>query len=169
MPGFAVVRPVRYLTPRSTFVPRTKSRPTIAGHLPLRAEVHQVIGPPCSGKTTYVAERAKPGDLIVDWDALMAAISGSAGHSRHPALIGYVAEARDAIIARLRQRRAGQEPQSAWIISSQVANIGLPAVIHTMEAAMDECLRRLHADPDGRDTVESERAIRRWHNADVPG
>lgn len=29
-----------------------------------------VAGPPCAGKTTYVTERAQPGDLVLDQDAL---------------------------------------------------------------------------------------------------
>jgi Uncharacterized protein conserved in bacteria len=32
-----------------------------------------VAGPPCSGKTTYVTQRAKPGDLVLDQDAIGAA------------------------------------------------------------------------------------------------
>lgn len=127
--------------------------------------VNQVIGPPCSGKTTYVLERAKLGDLLVDWDTLMTALSGKTGHSRDAALIGYVAEARDAIIARLRQRRAGTEPPTAWIVSSRRLNLGLPGTVHVMDTPMDQCLKRLHATPDGRDIAEAEAAIRQWHAA----
>lgn len=29
-----------------------------------------VTGPPCSGKSTYVRTHARPGDIIVDFDAI---------------------------------------------------------------------------------------------------
>jgi hypothetical protein len=32
-----------------------------------------VTGPPCAGKTTYVREHARPGDIIIDFDAMAAA------------------------------------------------------------------------------------------------
>lgn len=34
-----------------------------------------VVGPPCGGKTTYARQRAQPGDIIVDWDALATALA----------------------------------------------------------------------------------------------
>ena len=34
-----------------------------------------VTGPPCSGKTTYVAQRAKPGDVIIDLDQIAHALT----------------------------------------------------------------------------------------------
>jgi hypothetical protein len=41
-----------------------------------------VYGPPAAGKTTWVAERAKDGDLVIDIDALADAID-PAGPSHH--------------------------------------------------------------------------------------
>lgn len=40
-----------------------------------------VYGPPCSGKTTYVRNQAKPGDLILDYDEFYAALSGMPAHT----------------------------------------------------------------------------------------
>lgn len=34
-----------------------------------------VTGPPCSGKTTYVKERAKPNDVIIDMDVIALALT----------------------------------------------------------------------------------------------
>jgi hypothetical protein len=33
-----------------------------------------VTGPPCAGKTTYVAQHAQPGDIIIDFDAMARAL-----------------------------------------------------------------------------------------------
>ncbi|MFC3238240.1 HNH endonuclease, partial [Streptomyces nitrosporeus] len=66
-----------------------------------QAVVTLVCGPPCSGKTTYVRDRAQGGDLVVDWDALAQAL-GSPHPWDHPApLTPFIAEARDAVTARL--------------------------------------------------------------------
>lgn len=36
----------------------------------VRPEVIVVYGPPCSGKTTYVADNAKSGDTVIDLDSI---------------------------------------------------------------------------------------------------
>lgn len=43
--------------------------------------VYLVYGPPCSGKTTYVREHMKRGDIVSDVDDLYAAISGADPHN----------------------------------------------------------------------------------------
>jgi hypothetical protein len=40
-----------------------------------------VIGPPAAGKSTWVLERAKPGDIVVDFDRLAVALTGHGGSS----------------------------------------------------------------------------------------
>lgn len=64
-----------------------------------------VAGPPCSGKTTFVNKRRKPGDLVVDYDAIMAALTGEAVHEHREEVKRYVYEARDAVLRRWRNRR----------------------------------------------------------------
>lgn len=41
--------------------------------------IHVVIGAPCAGKSTYVREHAKSGDVIVDYDSIARAL-GAGGH-----------------------------------------------------------------------------------------
>lgn len=43
-----------------------------------------VCGPSGTGKSTYIQERAKPGDVIVDFDQLFAALSGLPLYQRQP-------------------------------------------------------------------------------------
>lgn len=40
-----------------------------------------VIGPPAGGKSTWVLERAKPGDVVIDFDRMAVALSGQGGDS----------------------------------------------------------------------------------------
>jgi hypothetical protein len=55
-----------------------------------------VVGPPCSGKSSYVAERRRPGDLVIDFDAIAVALGSPDSHD-HPASLrpfaGFVVEA----------------------------------------------------------------------------
>lgn len=49
--------------------------------------LHVVLGPPASGKTTWVQDRAHPGDIIIDYDRLALALTAptapSHNHPRH--------------------------------------------------------------------------------------
>lgn len=73
-----------------------------------------VAGPPAAGKSTYVHENAQPGDLVVDYDAIYAALSGQPTHVRPDDLRGLVLDARDAVLSRL--EIANGEVARAWII-----------------------------------------------------
>lgn len=42
--------------------------------------IYLIYGAPCSGKSTYISEHAKRGDLICDVDLIYAAISGEDPH-----------------------------------------------------------------------------------------
>jgi AAA domain len=53
-----------------------------------------VIGPPASGKSTWVLEHANPGDIVVDFDRLAVALSGLGGDPHdHPAPLTAVTRA----------------------------------------------------------------------------
>lgn len=43
-----------------------------------------IAGPPCAGKSTYAQQHAEPGDMVIDYDLIAAAI-GSPDHHDHPA------------------------------------------------------------------------------------
>lgn len=65
-----------------------------------------VIGPPAAGKSTWVLERAKPTDVVVDYDRLAVALTGTGGAMHdHAAPVVAVAKAvrAAAIEAALRQ------------------------------------------------------------------
>ncbi|MCM2390183.1 AAA family ATPase [Streptomyces albipurpureus] len=132
-------------------------------------KVTLVCGPPCSGKTTYVRERAAAGDLVVDWDALAQALGSPHPHHHPSALTPFVAEARDAVIARLARRH---DVARAWLIATaprdadrrRLAPEGVAVVV--LATAEDECVRRARHDgrPDG--TIDAIESWWRIHRAD---
>jgi predicted kinase len=59
-----------------------------------------VIGPPASGKSTWVLDRAKPGDIVIDFDRLAEALTGRGGdpHDHSAAVTAVTRAARTAAI-----------------------------------------------------------------------
>jgi hypothetical protein len=73
-----------------------------------------IMGAPCSGKSTYVVEHAKPGDLVIDFDVLAQALGSPDPHD-HPKHIRMVAidMRRTAIASALQQHANGH---TVWIV-----------------------------------------------------
>ena len=128
-----------------------------------QTSVTVVTGPPCSGKTTYVNGHAQPGDLIVDWDVLAVALTGT----RRPTgdLSRFVADARDAVLAKA---ATGTIDVDVWVVTTEQGDrlsalaSRLGAKVHTMDTDMETCLTRLREDPDGRDVAYATDGIHRW-------
>lgn len=67
-----------------------------------------VIGPPAAGKSTWVLERAKPSDIVIDFDRLAVALSGRGGDPHdHPGALGAVAKAARQAAIDVALRQAG--------------------------------------------------------------
>lgn len=109
--------------------------------------VYIVYGAPCSGKSSFVNENARPDDLIVDMDRIWSAIC-PAGWETKPARIKAVAFAvRDTLIESVRTR-AGQW-RTAYIVGGYpvrtdrdrlAALLGAETVY--IEASREDCLDR---------------------------
>lgn len=128
-----------------------------------------VCGPPGSGKTTYVRDRAERGDLIVDLDAIYAAISGLPTYDKPDELLPFVLTARDAIVARLARQ---SDVRHAWLITSGAnptqrdqfrRQLGAEVVVLEVDGA--ECLRRINADPERDGKRPWQRLITEWWQA----
>lgn len=57
--------------------------------------VYVITGPPAAGKSTWVREHAKPGDITIDYDTLAQALSPELAHdvAEHPAHVVAVVQA----------------------------------------------------------------------------
>lgn len=76
-----------------------------------------VCGPPASGKSTYVAQHARPADVVIDFDALAVALQppGAPSHDHAAGIPRVAAAARHAAIS------AATSPQATtpvWIIDA---------------------------------------------------
>jgi hypothetical protein len=110
-----------------------------------------ITGPPCSGKSTYARERAKPGDVTVDFDAMAQAFGSPVSHGHDQAIAKVTVQAWEAAIraaiAAYRQRQA-----MAWIIHSRPGQAwqqeyrACGAVLVPLSASREELHRRADAD-----------------------
>lgn len=133
--------------------------------------VHVVCGPPGSGKSTWVRERAGEDDLVVDLDLLITALSvrGYAGgdiHERPASHVGYAVAARDAVLSLL----AIRSDVAAWIITSGASAVDrrdlrerFKADVVVLEVSTDECVGRLSKDAGRSHQAERMRpVVERW-------
>ena len=107
-----------------------------------------VSGPPCSGKTTYIKERAKPSDIVIDLDGIMMRLAPNYRHwsgALDKSLFNKAVRARNAMLGSLKDKREGQ----AWFIVSAPTKaerdwwqgkLGGEAVL--LHPGTDECKRR---------------------------
>lgn len=125
-----------------------------------------LIGPPCSGKTTWVLEHAGAHDIVIDYDRIAVALAGTGAHThKHPKVLKEVT-----MVAR---RAAIREA----LKHAAVVNVYL---IHTHPAPHDMAAYRrdgatlIVLDP-GRDVVTQRcrtmrttghlAAVKRWYTA----
>jgi hypothetical protein len=71
-----------------------------------------VAGPPCSGKTTYVAEHASPSALVIDWDAIAQRLGSPHSHHHPPSMFASIDAEYRALLAQV------PYAEEAWIIRS---------------------------------------------------
>ena len=124
------------------------------GVQPSAIPVHIVCGPPGSGKTTYVHEHKRPGDVVIDYDDIVVSLGGVRYHHHElPYLRKQAFVKRDALICVLSERTSG----AAWLvlmaptIQERLAwkrVLGDMATVHLLSVPKDECKRRISKDRD---------------------
>lgn len=113
-----------------------------------------VCGPPASGKSTLVWDRAKPGDLILDLDDIAADLSGQRSHSWSSEWLAPALRERNELLGRL--SRSSCPWPAAWLIVSEPKaerrqwwwSTMKPEQIIVMETSIDRCMARIRADAE---------------------
>lgn len=65
-----------------------------------------VCGPPAGGKSTYVADMAGPGDIVIDLDRITERLTGRPGHQRGTAHLDAAIRVRNAMLGELSRASA---------------------------------------------------------------
>lgn len=134
--------------------------------------VHVVVGPPCAGKSTFVAQAAAPGVPRFDFDHIAAVIAGSDDPAHRDAAVEATLALRRGFMGWLLDPET--EPGEVWLINSHPSAVtierleGIGAVFHVCDPGIDECLARAVRDsaPEG-----TEARIRAWYDnpPEIPG
>lgn len=136
----------------------------------IEKKVYLITGASCSGKTTFVRDRASINDVILDIDDIWQMISGQPRYVKPNALKPIVFRIRDEMKS-LIAKGAGTW-RNAFIIESLPSPIdrnreadkykAFNVEVITMDASEEECLNRLRLNPDGRDVKTYEGYIKEY-------
>lgn len=114
--------------------------------------IYVILGPPCSGKSTYVREHKKEGDIVVDFDRLAEALGNDEKHAAPSPIKEVAFIARGAVI-----KEICKKDYEAWIIHTKPTEFQRKlydeagAEYIEMDTDMQTCLERCEADnrPEG--------------------
>lgn len=127
--------------------------------------LYVVMGPPASGKTTHVLERAQPGDIIIDLDRIAAALTAPAadGHRHGEAVRRVAFRIRTAAISEALRHCTEVD---VWVIHSyprpeaRTKYDRHSATYVTVDPGRDVVLRRCEEQR----TPEARAAAERWYS-----
>lgn len=127
-----------------------------------------IIGPPCSGKTTFVRDNAATGDVVLDWDKLADAVNatGEKPEGEQPDAVRAFATYGRVVLARWAVKTYETE-QTVWLIASG-KNQSLPIEdyvaaggrVTVLDPGKDVCVQRCEDDGRGEGT---RAAIDAWY------
>ncbi|KON86602.1 hypothetical protein AF332_07065 [Sporosarcina globispora] len=116
-------------------------------------EVFLIYGPPMSGKSSYVRNHMKRGDIVVDMDQLYAAVSYLPYYDKPDNLFSNVIGIHNLLLDNIKTRLG--KWGNAWIIGGYADKYkrnrladDLGAELIFCNVSQEECLRRLEIDED---------------------
>jgi predicted kinase len=120
-----------------------------------------VTGPPCSGKSTYISDNAKDGDIIIDMDrlALALTVEGASPFEYGDKIRKVARAARAAAVKVALKGPQGERYLGVWIIHTDPAPDARMAYraaggrIVEMETSKQVCLERLRSRPEQNQTI----------------
>ena len=131
-------------------------------------EVFIICGAPGSGKTTYASQHHQPGDLIVDMDTIVAALTGDeTAHPDYENILDIAIAVRNTLY-NIIENGTG-DWKRAFVITSSM-NDGavialakqLHATVHYMETTKEECKRRIANDKTRQDKELFYNLVDEW-------
>ena len=130
-----------------------------------------VTGAPCSGKSTFVTENAKSGDLIIDMDRLALALTTAdiESHAYSPEVRIVARSAREGAV-RGALRIASVARANVWIVHTRPNAVDLrkyrlaSARLVVIDPGIDVCLKRLEDRPKANKELVYQ-AIKEWFRA----
>ena len=138
----------------------------------IEKKVFLVTGASCSGKTTFVRDRIEANDVVLDIDDIWQMVSGLPRYQKPNALKPIVFRLRDEMKS-LISKGAGTW-RNAFVIESLPSPMdrnreadrykAFNVEVITMEATEQECLNRLHLNPNGRDVKAYENYIKEYYS-----
>lgn len=130
-------------------------------------KVYLVTGPSCSGKTTFVKERATDGDIVVDIDDIWEFVTRGKRYYKPKWAQSIVFAIRDAMIDKIITTKLNGTWYNAFVIESLPFGTDrnerasqLQAEVIEMDATEEECLQRLYENPNGRNIRDYEKYIK---------
>ena len=129
-----------------------------------------VCGPPGSGKTTFVPQHMRPGDIVLDMDTIVSALTGSkSAHPDYSGIMDTALSVREAVYKSIESGKAGKR---AFVITSssdrkQVDALAqrLHGYTHYMDTPESECVRRIRNDPTRPDKEKDSALVKHWFSA----
>ena len=116
-------------------------------------QVYVVYGPPLAGKKSFVREQLKRGDIVIDMDALYAAVSMLPSYDKPDSLLTNVRHIHNQLVDNIKTRYG--KWHNAWIIGGYADKYkrericdDLGAELIYCKASQEECLSRLEEDED---------------------